>query len=71
MVGSVGVDRIAHMEGIVLRADLSRVDEDLIVIPDDEDIDDLDDIDEDDFDDVTDNSEGLIDDIDDLDDLVK
>lgn len=74
LVGSVGVDRIAHMEGTVLRADLSRADEDLIVVSEDEDIDDLDDlddIDEDDFDDVTDNSEGLIDDIDDLDDLVK
>lgn len=74
LVGSVGVDRIAHMEGTVLRADLSRVDEDLIVLSEDEDIDDLDDLDdmdEDDFDDVTDNSEGLIDDIDDLDDLVK
>ncbi len=65
LVGSVGVDRIAHMEGTVLRADPSRIDEDMVVIDED------DDIDEDDLDDVTDNSEGLIDDIDDLDDLMK
>lgn len=66
LVGSVGVDKIAHMEGTVLRADMSRVDEDIVVIPDDDDYDeDLEDGD------ITDNSEGLIDDIDDLDDLMK
>ena len=64
LVGSVGVDKIAHMEGTVLKADLSRVDEDLVIVSDDDDYDDEEG-------DITDNSEGLIDDIDDLDDLVK
>ncbi len=42
LVGSVGVDRLEHLEGAILTADMSRANEDMVVIYDDED-DELDD----------------------------
>lgn len=57
LVGKVGVDKIAHLEGTTLKADMSRVDEDLVVIDEDDDIGD-------------DGMDGVIDDLDDLDDLL-
>lgn len=70
LVGRVGVDRIAHLEGLTLKADMSRASEDLVVVYDDDDLDDLDDDDDlpDDLEDITDNSDGL--DLDNLDDLI-
>lgn len=59
LVGKVGVDKIAHLEGTTLKADMSRVDEDLVIIEEDED-DEMGD----------DGAEGGIDDLDDLDDLL-
>ena len=59
LVGKVGVDKIAHLEGTTLKADMSRVDEDLVIIEEDED-DEMSD----------DGAEGGIDDLDDLDDLL-
>lgn len=59
LVGKVGVDKIAHLEGTTLKADMSRVDEDLVIIEEDED-DEMGD----------DGVEGGIDDLDDLDDLL-
>lgn len=61
LVGKVGVDKIAHLEGVVLKADMSRANEDLVVEYDDED--------SDDGDSVEDISEG-IDGLDSLDDLI-
>ena len=59
LVGKVGVDKIAHLEGTTLKADMSRVDEDLVIIEEDED------------DEMSDDGvEGGIDDLDDLDDLL-
>ena len=40
LVGKVGVDKIAHLEGVVLKADMSRANEDLVVEYDDDDSDD-------------------------------
>lgn len=39
LVGKVGVDRIPHLEGVVLKADMSRANEDLTVIYEEDDID--------------------------------
>ena len=61
LVGKVGVDKIAHLEGTTLKADMSRVDEDLVIIEEDEDEDD---------EMGDDGMEGGIDDLDDLDDLL-
>lgn len=61
LVGKVGVDKIAHLEGTTLKADMSRVDEDLVIIEEDEDEDD---------EMGDDGAEGGIDDLDDLDDLL-
>ena len=60
LVGRVGVDKIAHLEGTTLKADMSRVDEDLVIMYDDDDEDGGDSME----------IEGGIDDLDSLDDLV-
>ena len=62
LVGKVGVDKIAHLEGVVLKADMSRANEDLVVEYDDDD-------DSDDGDMMEDTSEE-IDGLDSLDDLI-
>lgn len=60
LVGKVGVDKIAHLEGTTLKADMSRVDEDLVIIEEEDEDDEIGD----------DGEEGGIDDLDDLDDLL-
>lgn len=58
LVGRIGVDRIAHLEGLTLKADMSRANEDLVIVYDeDEDSDDED-------------MDGHIEGLDSLDDLV-
>jgi hypothetical protein len=60
LVGRVGVDRIAHLEGTTLKADMSRANEDMVVMYDDDDDDGGDSME----------IEGIIEDLDSLDDLV-
>lgn len=61
LVGKVGVDKIAHLEGVVLKADMSRANEDLVVEYDDDDSEDGDMIE-----DISEEIDGL----DSLDDLI-
>lgn len=61
LVGKVGVDKIAHLEGVVLKADMSRANEDLVVEYDDDDSDDGD---------MMEDTSEEIDGLDSLDDLI-